>query len=198
MKSMRLWNNIKAKVSAAVIAAFFMGSPVGAEEFTGELRYACEAVLCLSSSTRPGECSPALNYFFNIKHKRIDKTIRKRLNFLNLCPASSETPDMENLVSALSRGSGRCDAQALNKEIRWCRGASREYHGYLHTSNIMPDYCRALHSHSYTQLPPPRYVGEETRFGYWVEAVDYERELAKYEERMRLLGNRYKGAICYR
>lgn len=192
---MSRWNNIKAKVSAAVIAAFFMGSPVGAEEFTGELKYACEAVLCLSSSTRPSECSPALNYFFNIKHKRIDKTIKARLNFLNLCPASSETPDMKNLVSALSRGSGRCDAEALNRELRWCSG-SWKYSGYLHITDVMPDYCRALHGHSYTQLPPPKYVGDNTRFGRWVEAVDYERELVEYEERMRLLGNRYKGTVC--
>jgi hypothetical protein len=34
---------------------------------TGTPRLACEATLCLSSSLRPGECSPSLEHYFGIK-----------------------------------------------------------------------------------------------------------------------------------
>ena len=33
----------------------------GEDLLTGTPKLACEAILCLSSGTRPGECSPSLN-----------------------------------------------------------------------------------------------------------------------------------------
>lgn len=33
----------------------------GQYELTGDTKLACEAILCLSSGTRPGECGPALS-----------------------------------------------------------------------------------------------------------------------------------------
>lgn len=44
-------------------------SAVSAQELTGDVRLACEAILCLSSSTKPGECSPSLRKYFGISHK---------------------------------------------------------------------------------------------------------------------------------
>lgn len=197
---MKLWNNIKFTMGAAIIAAFFMEAPVVAQEFTGDVKYACEAVLCLSSSTRPSECSPALTRFFNIKFKRIDKTIKERLNFLKLCPDGGNTPDMEmeRLVEVISQGAGRCEAAKLNKELRWCSGYSKHQAGKIVTGNVLPDYCRALQTHSYTDLSQPMYVGDDLKYGYWVEAVNYDRELTKYTERMEQLGTNNTGQNCYR
>ncbi|EPJ4399891.1 TrbM/KikA/MpfK family conjugal transfer protein [Proteus mirabilis] len=36
------------------------------EVLTGDVRLSCEAILCLSSGTRPGECSPSLSRYFVI------------------------------------------------------------------------------------------------------------------------------------
>lgn len=197
---MKLLSNIKVKLGAAVIAAFLMTPTVLAQEFTGDVKYACEAVLCLSSSTRPGECSPALNRFFSIKFKRIDKTIKERLNFLKLCPDGGLTsdPELESFVEALSQGGGRCEAAKLNKDLRWCSGYSKRQTGKVMTGNVLPDYCRALQTHSYTALSEPKYVGDDLKHGYWVEAANYDRELANYTERMAQLGDNNTGKNCYR
>ncbi|WP_265177498.1 TrbM/KikA/MpfK family conjugal transfer protein, partial [Campylobacter coli] len=53
---------------------------------TGDTKLACEAILCLSSGTRPSECSSSLARYFSIKFKKPWKTINARRAFLNLCP----------------------------------------------------------------------------------------------------------------
>ena len=111
-------------------------------------------------------------------------TIKKRKNFLDLCPVSNQTPEMSALVSAMSRGAGRCDAQSLNATLRMWSGWDD---GYVYISNQMPDYCAAYTNHAYTDFSStkPRYVGTPERGGYWVEAADYDRALAEYNERIR-------------
>ena len=104
---------------AALVAA--LGSTAGTasaqDVLTGDTRLACEAILCLSSGTRPSECTPSLSRYFNITKRKLSDTIRARLNFLQLCPVASQTPEMQSLVSAISRGAGRCDAQSLNSTV---------------------------------------------------------------------------------
>jgi hypothetical protein len=152
------------------------------DELTGDTRYACEAILCLSSGTRPSECTPSLNKYFSITARKISDTIRKRRNFLDLCPVANQTPEMSALVSAISDGAGRCDAQSLNSTLVFWRGGSDD--GMTYISNEMPDYCTTYTSHAYTDFNGtlPRYVGTPERGGYWVEASDYDRALAEYNE----------------
>lgn len=88
------------------------------ELLTGIPRLACEATLCLSSSLRPGECSPSLNHYFDIKkyNKRgLDwsATVAARRAFLSECPASGEN-GMAQRIDAIARGAGKCDAGFLN------------------------------------------------------------------------------------
>lgn len=56
--------------------------------FTGDVKLACEATLCLSTGNRPSECQPAIHRYFSIRHKRMGDTIRARHNFLRLCPGT--------------------------------------------------------------------------------------------------------------
>ncbi|ENO0651419.1 conjugal transfer protein TrbM, partial [Campylobacter jejuni] len=42
---------------------------------TGDTKLACEAILCLSSGTRPAECGPSLARYFAIHFKKPWKTI---------------------------------------------------------------------------------------------------------------------------
>ncbi len=68
----------------------------GADLLTGVTRLSCEALLCLSSSVRPGACNPALSYYFAIKKFTWPATFAARLRFLNKCP--SGTPELAREV----------------------------------------------------------------------------------------------------
>ncbi|WP_054426754.1 TrbM/KikA/MpfK family conjugal transfer protein [Achromobacter kerstersii] len=149
---------------------------------SGDTRLACEAVLCLSSGTRPSECTPSLSRYFGIKLKKLSDTLKARHEFLSLCPASDESKEMRALVRAISQGAGRCDAAALNVALKSWHGGNDG--GGPIIGNKRPGYCTAYASHEYTAFDEglPLYVGTPAERGYWVEPRDYERELAKYEK----------------
>lgn len=166
------------------------------EIMTGDTKLACEAVLCLSSSTRPTECRPSLQRYFGISYSSISDTIKGRLNFLNLCPVSSETPEMQALVSAISRGAGRCDAKFLNtsnKKTITYREYERVYEDGRYRwewvtkekeviSSNKPSYCDIYENHEFTELVTAKYVGTQENDGFWVDVNDYEAALIKYQE----------------
>ena len=175
---------IKTLFAAAAVAAVL---PVQAaaldkvqdlgKELTGDVRLACEAVLCLSSGTRPGECAPSLRRYFSIHHKKLGDTIRARFNFLKMCPASGED-GMSDLIGALANGAGRCDAESLNRQLRYvvetykCTG----YHGdncriekEVRIRDTPPSYCRAYFDHPWTDMNEHiRYQGTPDNGGRWV------------------------------
>jgi hypothetical protein len=173
-------------ILTGVVALCSVGKASAQDLLTGDTRLACEAVLCLASGTRPSECAPSLQRYFSITARKLVDTIKKRGNFLELCPTSNQTPEMSALVSAMSRGAGRCDAQSLNQTLVFWQGSGDG--GMTYIGNQMPDYCEAYTNHAYTDLSAakPRYVGTPGRGdGYWVEAADYARALAEYNERIR-------------
>jgi len=184
----------KKLLSSLVITAAAFGSirSAGAQEvLSGDTRLACEAVLCLASGTRPGECAPSLNRYFSITARKFADTLKKRRNFLSLCPVSNQTPEMSSLISAQVNGAGRCDAQALNSTLIMSRGWDT---GETYISNRMPEYCAAYIGHAYTDFNSsgtmPRYVGSPEEGGYWVEERDYDRALAEYNARLEELRRR--------
>lgn len=128
---------------------------------TGDVALACEATLCLSSGTRPGECAPSLSRYFNINEKHWSDTVKARRNFLELCPASEEE-GMPDLVKAISEGAGRCDAGHLNKtlyetkKVMECRGSGKDESchpiTYYRINNVLPKYCGSYINHEWTDL----------------------------------------------
>jgi hypothetical protein len=174
-----------ASAALTVTAFGAISATASAQEiFTGDTRLACEAILCLSTGTQPGECTPSLSRYFSISHRKLSDTIRGRINFLNLCPAAHQTPQMAALVNAQANGAGRCDAASLNAVARSWTGSDE---GMVYVSNQMPSYCTAYTSNAYTDFSGalPRYVGIPERAGYWVEGPDYERALAEYNARIQ-------------
>ena len=172
-------------LSALLAALGSTITPASAQDvLTGDTRLACEAILCLSTGTQPSECAPSLRRYFSISHRRFSDTIRGRVNFLKLCPVANQTPQMQALVNAQANGAGRCDAQSLNATMTMWRGYDD---GATYINNQMPDYCAAYTGHAYTDFngTVPRYVGTPERGGYWVEAREYDRALAEYNERIR-------------
>ncbi len=198
---------MEAKKSAGIglILAMSMGlamaqssdNPPDLTYFTGDTKLACEAILCLASSTQPSECTPSLQRYFSIvkNGKHDDPTPVKRLRFLKQCPTANETENMRTLVQAMAYAAGSCNAQQLNivlrheKEVTECKRVSpgfinRENYDPLHpgqectTKKItvindkLPLYCAALFDHDYIRpgdLRRPIYTGVVDKGGKWID-----------------------------
>lgn len=163
-------------------------NPAFAEQFEhleGDVRLACEALLCLSSGIRPGQCSPSLSHYFGINRRKLSDTISARLDFLRLCPVADRTEKMQSLVDAISRGAGRCDPETLNRDLgRWM---NTPLFGEMRVvGDKRPGYCSVYTSHEYTYWDGtlPRYIGKPEEGGYWVAEKDYARELVRYEKEL--------------
>lgn len=172
---------MKKYVGVAVAVALFAGAASAAEVLEGDERTACEVILCLSSGQRPDECTPPLERYFSIKKKKLSDTLEARRDFLDKCPASSDSSEMKSLVDAIANGAGRCDVASLN--ARYAGGGDSEQY----ISDAMPGYCSTYLNHAYTNLSSiaPRYVGTPERGGYWVEAEQYDQALAEYKARIK-------------
>lgn len=152
------------------------------EVLGGDVGLACEALLCLSSGERPGECSRSLNRYFSISRKKWSDTLRARRNFLNQCPSAS-AEGMPSLVENIVNAAGQCSASVLNRVMRrskviiecddrkyWlpeeerCRKKTIYY-----IDNVMPGYCRSYDAHQYTWKVAAHYEGEVMNGGRWVD-----------------------------
>ena len=175
----RFKRGLASTLAVAAICTATAG-PVAAQELTGDVGLACQALLCLSSATRPSECAASLARYFSISFRRWSDTLRGRINFLNLCPASSSEPGMRSLVVAIANGAGQCDLASLNAQT------STDEYGNTIISNSMSGACPVLANHMYTDLRGtlPIYVGEPARGGYWVEPSQYPIALAEYNARV--------------
>jgi len=189
---------MKRLVLTVAFGAMTIGTaPAQAEGFTGDVRLACEAILCLSTGQRPGECSPSLHRYFNITAKKLSDTLTKRRNFLNLCPAASSDGNMQLLVNAIVNGAGRCDAASLNASLRVWRNDEYRYNDgrpQTYIRNTMPGHCAAYGGNAYTDKSNPvtaKYVGTPERGGFWVDAANYNTALAEYNARIAAEDVRY-------
>lgn len=180
-KTMKLKKMIVS--GALAVSAVTMTMPASAQDvLTGDTRLACEALLCLASGTRPTECAPSISKYFSISYRRFTDTLKGRLNFLKLCPVSSQSPEMQSFVNAIAYGAGRCDAESLNAQMM-VQGAEGTT---IYISSQLPDYCMAYIGNQYSNLggTTPKYVGTPERGGYWVAASDYDAALAAYMARI--------------
>lgn len=119
---------------------------------TGLVKLSCEAILCLSTGSPPNECSPSLTHYFDIDFDDFSDTIDARINFLNLCPVSAQTPQMQSLVQAITHGAGRCDAASLNATLLSYTDGVIGGFGAGCISSTKPSYCSVYEGHEYTDL----------------------------------------------
>lgn len=71
-----------------LLVAILFGSlnAVEVDLLTGDTRLSCEAILCLSSSVKPGECQPSLNRFFSIKEKKMGRYTKCKKSIFKTMP----------------------------------------------------------------------------------------------------------------
>ena len=180
------------KITLLLALSLFLPMPTWADdnELTGDTKLACEALLCLSSGTRPGECGPSLSRYFGISYKKWKDTVKARRNFLSLCPTVSEDPSMPTLVEAILNGAGRCTAELLNRQLRkqvvveecipyekWLRldrdtrrdtPRCRDKYVWI-IDDALPSYCRAYAGHEYTWKVGVSYAGKPLNGGHWID-----------------------------
>ena len=173
-------------IMTGILLCTALAGPLSAQELTGDTRLACEAILCLSSSVRPGECNPSLDRYYGINKKKWSDTVKARKSFLNLCPTASADSRMQSLVNAMASGAGRCDAASLNVTL----SSGDEYGSTI--SNRMPDYCGIYYNHEYTDLidSMPVYVGVPNLGGFWTTKAKYATALRQYNQNLQ---NRWYG-----
>ena len=181
-----------ALLAPSIASAAPANPAVQPDLLTGDTKLACEAILCLSSGTRPSECNPSLDRYFRIHHKKMHKTIQARQDFLNLCPTSGEK-GIKELNRALANGAGRCDAKELNRvmrrtiTVRECKvvankSAMRSLSAKNQPAqecqdvqkvvvlNAKPSDCSAYHDHEWTRVSDSvKYVGDPKQGGKWVD-----------------------------
>ncbi len=152
------------KLSLIASLLLFIGSNAFADDIlTGDTKLACEAILCLSSGTRPAECGPSLARYFAIHFKKPWKTIDARKAFLNLCPIQNDTNVedlvLKNLVDDVLPSSDprQCTPNYLNTQVETQRSYSTFGIMSYRINPNMPNFCHALINHAYTDYKTPKY-----------------------------------------
>lgn len=147
---------------------------------------ACKALLCLSSGSRPTECDPAVQRYYDIKRRLTTDTMKARLDFLKMCPTAKDDSTVSSLAKAISQGAGRCDANTLNAALAfelWV--PNPDYYdaggdaggmgspGFYVSAikDVMPSYCTTYYNFfsddGYTRPDVPVYVGKIGVDGHW-------------------------------
>ena len=178
-------------ISAVALSVSASSIATAGQLFTGDTRLACEALLCLSSSQRPTECSASLSRYFSITRLKWSNTIKARRSFLNICPTAKDvSANMPQLVEDIVNGAGRCDADFLNRTQRVrlqrnaCKSWSNNFVGNAcyGIRDSLPNYCVAYWGNNYTDIDVAKYVGTVEQGGKWVSGKDFVTEQARWEQ----------------
>lgn len=166
--------NIFLKSSTLFLLSSLMAININADDIlTGDAKLACEAILCLSSGKRPEECNPSIEKFFSIHAKKPSELIKKRKNFLKLCP-TGDAEGMESIEDNLANMKGDCSADFLNtfveNKTELSAGGGQEKFARINPQ--MPNYCKGIYN-------PPSYVCDYKFYkqqdwdnGYTVKEID--------------------------
>ncbi|MDG6896491.1 hypothetical protein A6A19_00325 [Actinobacillus delphinicola] len=146
------------------------------ESFTGDKKLACEAILCLSTGSRPAECRPSIKKFFSIHGKKPWKTIQLRKQFLELCPNDNSQgidkdvlakrgidleenkKSMNKLEDILIHLPHECTAKALNRVVESKKGC-KDCEVLYRISPYLPQACVDFAHHKWTDIKLPEYKG---------------------------------------
>ncbi|MFV0275804.1 MAG: TrbM/KikA/MpfK family conjugal transfer protein [Parahaliea sp.] len=149
--------------------------------FEGDVKYACEALLCLSSGERPHECDGALERYYDIDYEDPRETAEKRREFLELCP-DQESEETESFIAGIKEESGIVEEPEEEPPLTGCTAAYINKHAQIKTElglvvhDQPPSGCR-IYSEG---VVPPVYIGEMGWGGFWAEKSTEERAWERY------------------
>ena len=117
---------------------------------TGDMRLACEAILCLSSGDRPSECAPSI--------QRMNRLINTLVNGAGRC-------DAKELNRVMRRSYQEQVCQRTNHKDNDCRMITKYYISY-----DKPSYCTEYFNHEWTTAEDKvHFIGTEKKGGKWVD-----------------------------
>lgn len=127
---------------------------------SGDEKLSCEAILCLSTSSRPSECNESIRKYFSISFKRWSDTVSARRAFLNICPVGTTGNNDKTFVAlrddVISNLNVPCTLESLNREEE--RYPSNDEGGIYYLNQqfrINPEpttSCNLLMGNSYTDI----------------------------------------------
>lgn len=145
------------KPFAALAATLLLASAAPAPALSGDQESACGAILCLVGGSGVAECAGYLARYFAITAATPAALFDRRLDFLNLCPATDLAADVRPMIASYGATCQPTQLVAyLNQQIRWC--GLRNMDG---NSNCRPRgdewrICAPFYDHPVTTYEAPR------------------------------------------
>ena len=167
----------KPIVRAAAAVLLIAGSGQ-VRALSGDQESACGAILCLAGGAGVAACAPYLARYFAIDAANPTRLFEKRLDFLNLCPASGLPGDVRPMIA---RYGATCQptqlVRYLNGQIRSCQVRATDGVDDCEPSGDEWRICAAFYDHGYTVYDPPQLQEQCSRErgddGYWTERCSY-------------------------
>lgn len=167
-------NPIATTVSAALLLAG--AGPVSA--LSGDQESACGAILCLVGGSGVAECAGYLARYFAITASTPQKLLNRRLDFLNLCPASDLPADIRPLIASYG---AQCQPPTLvsylNAQIQWCEARNLDGTADCRPTGEEWRICAPFYSSGFTAYEAPRLdahcVKQTDADGYQTERCTY-------------------------
>lgn len=152
----------KIITSLLFMYSFSFSQELNLETFTGDTKLSCEAILCLSSGTRPSECNEAIRRYFSISFRKWGDTVRARRAFLNICPVgavgNNDTTFQTLRDDIIANLDMACSLENLNRvERRYIDDGDSyvmDYNNQYRTNPELLKSCKLLMNSSYTYFKP--------------------------------------------
>ena len=162
----------------ALSGALLLGGTGSAAALSGDRESACGAILCLAGGAGVGECAPYLARYFAITASNPTELFERRLDFLNLCPASGMPGDVRPM---LARYGATCQpatlVSRLNAQIQACEMRDPDDTAICRPAGNEWRVCASFYGHGYTAYEAPELHEEcawvRDKDGYLVERCAY-------------------------
>jgi len=177
------------------------------DNFTGDKKLACEAILCLSSGSRPSECNPSIKRYFGINAKKWKDTLKNRKSFLSLCPSTDfvsnnqsgdDEKEYSKLIDILVNLKDDCSIEKLNSELEYKTLKSTYQDSYddwgrktidwVRPVSILSESCKQLMSSNYTYINPVFICDKNS----WFKSSDWKKGFETVSSTDCISGKTYK------
>ena len=139
------------------------------DAMSGDAELACEASLCLSSSTPPPECQSIIDSY-NLIQKN-----NPTVDFLSHCQKTDEKPD-DTKVNIEPPVDNPDPAEACNAETLNATLTTQSSAGSTYISDQLPDSCANVEN------PPIYACSLDQKGGHWVEVAEYTANPEQYTD----------------
>ena len=144
-------------IAAALTAISLLVGTAPVRAQSNDQASACGAILCLIGGSGVAECAGYLARYFAITAETPKELIQRRLDFLNLCPATDLPGD---LLPLIANDGATCQppqlVSDLNQQIRACEARTDDCHKNCRPTGQEWSMCATFYAHPYTTYEAPQ------------------------------------------